>query len=421
MAEGPTTPTPTGGVPYKLDFLVAIVSFGIPFGWSMIGFPPNVILGCCCWAVSLFAVLHYFWAFSRNTGRFKRLKWILIIGLPALILVIVWKPVVSQYHIQHSPPIPAQKDTNALVAIDQFRGLTISIRTNQSDPRLAVLDAEKKDAVQEGNELQKKHELFNLETVDLKKLREERENELAQKTNAQRQAEIQQAIDDIKNKQQIEDDAKLKQQKQQEANEELIHRQKVLAAPILPIFDCVITGLDKMLVEISNGGKRTSDFPSSTATIYASDLEKDGRIINGTNSISIGTNDAWNFEISTALIVGNKYVQNDWQRNHQVLDEPFASITIMSRTTNGESVLTVTPYYAARIDFLMRVRNIQTKKLWANLIRSNLLISAVSIKLTVPNGLNMDENHSTNYVNDINKALHRLIGAQDQQCPLKSN
>lgn len=94
-----------GGVPYKLDFLVALISLLFPFGWSVSGFPPSIILACFCWATTLFTFLHFFWNWSRNTGRARILRWLVVLGLPVFILVIAWRPVVNQYHIQH-PVVP---------------------------------------------------------------------------------------------------------------------------------------------------------------------------------------------------------------------------------------------------------------------------------------------------------------------------
>ena len=89
------------GIPYRLDFLIAVISLLFPFGWSVSGFAPNIVLACACWAITLVASLHYFWAWSRNLGRCKRSRWIVIFGLPSLIIAVAWTPVIREYQRQH--------------------------------------------------------------------------------------------------------------------------------------------------------------------------------------------------------------------------------------------------------------------------------------------------------------------------------
>jgi hypothetical protein len=121
--------------------------------------------------------------------------------------------------------------------------------------------------------------------------------------------------------------------------------------------------------------------------MYASDMVKGGIIVSGTNLLGIGTNSAWNFEISTLLIH-----QEEENKYHRVMDASI-SLKIVSRTTNGESLLTITPR-AGKFE-------------------------QISVKLTVPNGLNINENKAKRFfTNSIDNALRHLIEAQDQQCPL---
>ncbi len=104
----PSIPSKEGGKPYTIDLLFAIISAGFPFGWSMIGFPPNIIWGCCCWVLTLAAVLDFFMRWSHNTKKFKRTRWIVIIIVPVLVAAFSWRPIANQYRIQHptAPELP---------------------------------------------------------------------------------------------------------------------------------------------------------------------------------------------------------------------------------------------------------------------------------------------------------------------------
>jgi hypothetical protein len=87
---------------YSWEFLLGIISFGIPFGWSVSGFPPCIELACASWGVTLIIILHYFWVWARNRRWWKLFTWLIIIGVPVLISIFSWKPIAAQYCKQHS-------------------------------------------------------------------------------------------------------------------------------------------------------------------------------------------------------------------------------------------------------------------------------------------------------------------------------
>ena len=307
---------------------------------------------------------------------------------------------------------------------NQVGGLKDLLATNPSivppDARVAILETEQKDAAQEENAIKARHELINFDSVSLKMLRGERDMDLAQQEKEKTQATIQQQIDDIKNKQKMDEDAKrekeaaqLERQKKQENDLALLKKQKLEALTILPLFDYVVTELDKMVEEISKeaGEGGESDFAGTTPSIYASGSVKDGVIISATNHIWIGTNSAWSFEISTARSTVMEQVQNQ----HRFANRDTMSLNLVSLTTNGESRLTVTP--------VVTISGGPPKIIHRKLVR-------VSVKLNIPNGLNIDETQQfteytnsidKNYMASIDKALRRLIEGQDQQCPLPQN
>src|SRR5271169_5415679 len=88
---------------YTADFVLLFVSFSIPFGWTMSGFPPSIELACACWAVTLGVLLHCFWIWTKKWNKFKWTR-------PTVVLVIViaafgfsWNPIIKQYRLQHAP------------------------------------------------------------------------------------------------------------------------------------------------------------------------------------------------------------------------------------------------------------------------------------------------------------------------------
>ena len=128
------------------------------------------------------------------------------------------------------------------------------------------------------------------------------------------------------------------------------------------------------------------DFAGETPTIYASNLVKNGRFVSGTNSISIGTNSAWNFLISTtdshvipALLDG-------------IQGHTLSTITIASQTTNGESVLSLTPYYVMRTDGSKFTQSMFWRaKIGADV---DMWFYGIAIKLKVPNHFSYGESVS---------------------------
>jgi hypothetical protein len=114
----------SGGFPYKLDFLIALISLLFPFGWSVSGFPPSIILACICWVITLLTFSHFFWNWSCNKGESRITRWGVILGVPVVILIIAWKPVADQYRLQH-PNVPLVQ-----VVLQTIPGLPEGIQNN---------------------------------------------------------------------------------------------------------------------------------------------------------------------------------------------------------------------------------------------------------------------------------------------------
>ena len=305
-----------------------------------------------------------------------------------------------------------------------FRDISHEFSTNEAIApaiRLAVLnDALEKNSEQR-KELQKSHELSVTEAVDMKTLRAERESELALQENQKRQGAIQQEIDNIQKSKDAEEAARVTEQRaknQRWADGELVKSERVLAGQILPAFDYTVSELGKMLAEICNetGQKINTDFSGGMPTAYASELVKNGLVVNGTNSIGVGTNKFWTFKISTSvsrLRASPNFPPSFAPPSSGGISiqyvEPYVTINVSSQTTNGDSTLTITPYRSWNFDMGAEPAPTTDRPFY----------SQISIKLNVPNGLNIDEVQPfENFKAEIDKALHRLIGSQDEQFPI---
>ena len=302
----------------------------------------------------------------------------------------------------------------------RFQELTREFSTNSEISyavKLAVLNDQQARNLAEATGLQKEHELLNAEPMNIKTLRAERENELEQRDNKNRQDVIQKQIDDINNLKKSEEDAEAERQNQQKTEQKILQGKKELGSTILPVFDYVVAELIKTLGRFSmdSGEKIVSDFPGNSPSVYSSSLVSDGMIANGTNFIKIGTNSAWNFSIY-ATVESSELIDQIWLNNRRQIRifKHIATLNIASQTTNGESVLTVSP--SAFVFRPLQMRG--TNGIGISVV-TNVAFNQISIKLNVPNGLNMDETlPSTDYKSKIDEAVRRLIGAQDQQSPL---
>jgi hypothetical protein len=192
-----------------------------------------------------------------------------------------------QYIFQHTPPPIPPTDTNVEAAVN---GLAYIIGTNQSIPsnaRIQILT----DLY--GKETQKqasiKTEISQMTGADLNLLRIERKNQRAIWENEQQKNEI------ISNQQS--EQLKIEDQDKQASEIEL---ERVMVNESLANFDYVIKKFYAMLSDIAaqTGSKTSADFNGSIPTIYSSNLIKNGRFTDSSNTISLGTNDAWNFKFT---------------------------------------------------------------------------------------------------------------------------
>ena len=278
---------------------------------------------------------------------------------------------------------------------EKLQVLSKAIAAKDPAVRLALLDDEEKNNVKEQNELITNRELIAEEPVSLANLRAERENRRLLREKQSEQAEIQRERDEIQNRQ-------AQQEAEQKTQQETVQKEKLLTDQCLSIFDHVIRTLYTTLTGVAKdtGDKLFSDFPTSPPTIYESSLANKGKIINGKNSIRLGTNSAWNFEIFSMELrpIWNSKLPND---RDSVLR--YDGVTSLRVACQGK-FLTIKPTISD--DAL-------------NSADPDMGINQVLIRFRTSNGSNSVTQQSyTNYTEAIDEALRALIEAQDEQFPL---
>ncbi|HEV2320657.1 MAG TPA: hypothetical protein VGV18_12950, partial [Verrucomicrobiae bacterium] len=298
--------------------------------------------------------------------------------------------------------------------LEQFQQLSEEFSTNSSIAlaiRVGILTNELETTIASGNELRKSHKLFDIPPIGIDAVRAEREQDLAIQENEAKQEKLQDEINAIKDQKEKSERAAEDAEQERNALKELLEMERMLSAPAIPIFDYTIRKLHRMLDDDSKGSgwTVTSDFLGQSPTIYASRLMSDDIILNGTNYITLGTNFAWDFKTSTVVTPPVPLTRLEWKRNRGN-ERAYSVLIIQATTTNGESKLTVAPRFRYKNSYRYSDRDSQH-----NNVEGSYTFSNVQILLDVPDGLNMDERCTyDSYTNTIDKALTRLIGAQDE-------
>jgi hypothetical protein len=365
--ETPTPPPETSRVPYKLDFFIAVISFLFPWGWSVSGFPPSIELACGCWALTLAAVLDLFRRWSCNTGKFRKTRWLIIFIVVILVVAFTWHPIANQYHTQQSAKgEESRKDAQHKQEISeqqsQIEGLRQGvsdlsqdlsdlrnvISTNSGIPspvRLAMLDTEQGENSEQQKKLTQNYKVITDSVVGLQSLRSDRTYNQRMRELQKQQAEIQHARAEIQaqeNQQQAEIQSK---KDEEQARIDLSKKEQHLTKQCLDIFDYTIQRLYEMLVALSKdtGYKISFDF-QGIPNIHNSNLVADGKIVSGTNIVSLGTNSEWTFLISTtSQLPSNRY--DELMGYHF---KEFVSLNITSGTRQSPSMLIIKPFVQAK-------------------------------------------------------------------------
>ena len=306
--------------------------------------------------------------------------------------------------------------------VRDFQDLSSALATNKSidsATRLAILNNEENKILQQKKALEAeiettaKHEPISIDMVSLKTLRAEWGNKHTQWELQNKEAEIQRKREEIEHEQLAKQEALeqahqevLQNEQAQLARQEALRQEKHIADQCLSIFDYVIKMTCTAIIGVAKDtGEKVSFDSPSLPTIYQSNFLKEGKIVKGTNFISLGTNTAWNFRISTT---GQIPVRNADQMKNQSIQlqrRRVSTLTIKSEGKDGTSSISIVP-------LVVFVRNETNNSAFPE-------IGAVSIKLNIPNGQGIDEIQSvTNYTKSVDAALRTLIEAQDQQSPL---
>jgi hypothetical protein len=72
----------------KLDLYLAMVSLLFPLGWTMSGFPPNIVLACFFWAVTIGLLIHAFWIYEQTARLHWTIKCLVSFAVPTIIIVL---------------------------------------------------------------------------------------------------------------------------------------------------------------------------------------------------------------------------------------------------------------------------------------------------------------------------------------------
>jgi hypothetical protein len=154
---------------YTAEWIFAVITLGTTFGFSESGFPPNIELACVCWAITLFVALHYFWVLAKG-WRYK-IRWIVVILVPTLIVYGAWNPVANRYRIQHSPPSPPPTDTNVLRAVYGLGDIIATIPSTPPDKATAVYENKKQILNNDISNFQQQYVVPDFSSVDLQKMK----------------------------------------------------------------------------------------------------------------------------------------------------------------------------------------------------------------------------------------------------------
>lgn len=85
----------------KLDLYLAAVTFLFPMGWSLSGFPPNIILACICWAITWVLLIHAFWIFEKTANLHAWIKSMIVVFASIVLILLAWRPVAEEYRREH--------------------------------------------------------------------------------------------------------------------------------------------------------------------------------------------------------------------------------------------------------------------------------------------------------------------------------
>ncbi len=287
---------------------------------------------------------------------------------------------------------------------DEIRGLRTELATNPAvvnpSVRLAILGTEEKRITEKRNALDQQRQLIAIEPVSLNNLRLERSNRTAiiqfEKDlveNRRRQAEIEQ--------QRIQEEDKQAQElAQKKAQESALAKEKLVTDQCLSVFDDVLGSFYSILMSLAKdtGNKVFSDFPKNPPTTVQSSFFNEGKIVRGTNSLSLGTNLYWSFDIRSQV------TSQSSPSNQRFASFSPASLRISCKGKDGLLFLHVSPTISASKGEVVEDG-----------------INQVFLRLKTSNQAMTNGQYSmANYAKAIDEALRTFLSAQDEQFPLST-
>jgi hypothetical protein len=94
----------------RFELYLGLITFLFPFGWSISGFQPNIILACVCWLLTIFLIVHVFLGTNRLPIFMNA---VIALFFVTLIVSFAWKPIIQEYNKEYFR-IDDKKFTEAL-------------------------------------------------------------------------------------------------------------------------------------------------------------------------------------------------------------------------------------------------------------------------------------------------------------------
>jgi flagellar motor protein MotB len=167
--------------------------------------------------------------------------------------------------------------------------------------RLAILDDQREKIAAQISEAQEQGIPISVSLPDISTIRANREKRRHLQELQEREKEIQRAKDAIKQQEEQAKAQVVQQQEEQMAKAESAKKESEETKIYLDVFDYTLNRLYKMLDNFSkvSGENIHLDFPTEFPSAYNSRFVSQGHLVIGKHTMGIGTNTAWNFEIST--------------------------------------------------------------------------------------------------------------------------
>jgi hypothetical protein len=186
-----------------------------------------------------------------------------------------------------------------------------------------------------------------------------------------------------------------------QAKQERLKAERSRHRTMIDVFDCVVTGLNKRLQLFSKdtGLSLSSDFKNGAVGMWTSSMVQEDLLVRNKNTLRLGTDDAWNFEIETITNAPRGPANDDRIRLART-DYEF-SLVIRTKNTASNALIILRPAVPSMSRFTppgLDYVDIRSDAAYASGFGGRASI--------------------TNYTESIDEALARIIAAHDKQFPL---